>query len=67
MLQKLQGGNTSPLHPAGLAPGGVFPRMREAAVYGKGHTNTVYGRCDTDGSRRRSRGNLFQDEKGLFS
>ena len=67
MLQKLQGGNTSPLPPAGLAPGGVFWHRGEAGLCGRACTNSGSGRCDNCGARRRSRDSLFPGGRGLFS
>lgn len=68
MLQKLQGGNTSPLPPAGLAPGGVSGyRGPEAGLCGKAYTNDGSGRCGIGRARSWRRGTLFPGERGPFS
>ena len=68
MLQKLQGGNTSPLPPAGLAPGGVSDhRGPEAGLCGRACTNGGSGRCGIDRARNWRRGIPFQGERDPFS
>ena len=47
MLQKLQGGNTSPLRPAGRKPGGAYSQGQEAGRYGKGYTKGANGTYST--------------------
>ena len=56
MLQKLQGGNTSPLRPAGRKPGGAYSQGQEAGRYGKGYTSSVDGMCSNAWGRSRRKG-----------
>lgn len=64
MLQKLQGGNTSPLHPAGLAPGGAYSEGQEAGRYGKGYTNGADGTYNTAWGHSQRKGDLSENGLG---